>query len=185
MKFRGAYAVTGDITKNMTNHEKARSNKTDDIIKAIKPLADSDCAHHITFCSKTEAASLSEASVCTIKSMTLAASDVISYGMHLNRAKHNAFIKIVWNKGNLMRVKHGLKPKDFHITLGALHLNDEEMSHEITAQEVLSTSLTERQADHLLYHLLHIKEDHAGAMLLLETWMQEADFASSDKLMYR
>ena len=185
MKFRGAYAVTGDIIENIINHEKASSDKTDEIMKAIKPLTDSDCAHHITFCSKTEAACLSEASIRAIKSMTLAASDVISYGMHLNRAKHNAFIKIVWNKGNLMRVKYGFKPKDFHITLSALHLNDEEMSHEITAQEALAGSLTERQADHFLYHLLHIKEDHAGAMLLLETWMQDAKFASSEKLLYR
>ena len=185
MKFRGAYAVTGDIIKNIINEEKASCSKAYEIMKTVKPLADSSCPHHITFCSKTEAASLPEASIRAIKSMTLTASDVISYGMHLNRAKHNAFIKIVWNKGNLMRVKYGFKPKDFHITLSALHLNDEEMSHEITAQEALTGSLTERQADHFLYHLLHIKEDHAGAMLLLETWMQDAKFASSEKLVYR
>ena len=183
--FRGDYAVTGDIIDNTITVEKEKNGKSDVIMKAINPLSDSDCLHHITFCSKTEAASLSQASIRAIKKMTVTASDVVSYGIHLNRTAHNAFIKVLWNKGNVMRVKNGLKPKDFHITLSALHLNDDEVSHEITVQEVLTGSVTERQAEHLLYHLVHIKEDHAGAMLLLNFWMHEADFAKSEKLIYR
>ena len=42
---RPANKAMGLIIENIINHEKASSHKTDEIMKAIKPLADSDCAH--------------------------------------------------------------------------------------------------------------------------------------------
>ncbi len=159
-KFRGAYAVTGNIIQDIVQN---KENCSENVMKSVKPLADSSCPHHVTFCSKTEAALLSESVMNEMRKAEIVASDMISFGVHLDQARHNAFVKLLWSKGNLMRIKYGLKPKDFHITLSSLHLNDDGVSHEISNQDVISLmtkqNLTERHADHFLYDLIHVKHN--------------------------
>ena len=186
-KFRGGYAVTGSLVEDTIRQIKRE--RLEDMMKCVKPISESQCLHHITFCSKIEVGSLSEAALCSMSQMKIDVSDVIPFDVHLDRAKQNAFVKILWNKGNILRAKHGLEPKDFHITLSALHMNDNEVNHEMSVQDVIASlskaHLSQRQADHFLFHLIHIKQDYVGALLLLEIMMQDRNFATFDKCAFR
>ena len=157
--FRGAIAITGQHIDNIANQYLDTSVKM-----YIKPIG---CPFHVTFCSKDELHKLKGADIESILDRQITPDDIIAIKAELKRQKGTAFIKILWNKGNMIRKQFGLHSKDFHITLNALHLNEDDINRSISAAD-LSSETDEKCLDHFLFHSIHIKHHFSEAKTFCE-----------------